>query len=164
MNRLDSGAPYYDTYQTRDGKWIAIGAIEPQFYALLRERIGVGDDPDFDAQDDPAVWPRLKEKLTELFRTRTRDEWCAILEATDACFAAVLSLAEAPHHPHNAARGTFIEIDGVTQPAPAPRYSVTAAGPPMAPAEPGAHTDEILASMGCDAACIAALRRKGVVA
>lgn len=163
VNRLDSGAPYYDTYQTSDGKWVAIGAIEPQFYALLRSRIGLEEDPDFDAQNDPSVWPRLKEKLAALFRTRSRDEWCEILETTDACFAPVLSLAEAPRHPHNVARETFIELDGVTQPAPAPRYSVTKTDRPRAGGAPGAHTDEVLARLGYDEDRIRALRQASIV-
>jgi len=159
-NRIDSGAPYYDTYETRDGKWVAVGAIEPQFHALLRDRLGLLADPDFDARDDPALWPVLKEKLAALFRTRTRDQWCALLERSDACFAPVLSLAEAPAHPHNKARGTFIEVDGVTQPAPAPRYStsVTAEPTPLR-ADAGA----LLAELGYEAERIAALREAGII-
>ncbi|HYN46298.1 MAG TPA: CaiB/BaiF CoA-transferase family protein, partial [Allosphingosinicella sp.] len=126
VNRIDSGAPYYDTYETSDGKWVAIGALEPQFYALLQDKLGLDQ-----AQDDPA----LKDRLAALFGTRTRDQWCALLEGSDACFAPVLSLAEAPAHPHNRARGTFIDVDGVTQPAPAPRYSETGTGMPTPPRE-----------------------------
>jgi len=114
VNRIDGGAPYYDTYQTADGKWIAIGALEPQFYAMLQEKLELAE-----AQDDPL----LRERLTALFLTRTRAEWCDLLEGTDACFAPVLSLAEAPGHPHNAFRDTFANIGGVTQPAPAPRFT-----------------------------------------
>jgi alpha-methylacyl-CoA racemase len=125
VNLLDTGAHMYDTYETADGKWISIGSLEPQFYAELRARAGLADDPDFDAQMDSRQWPALKAKLTALFSTRTRDDWCALMEMTDVCFAPVLSMAEAPHHPHNVARGTFIEVDGVMQPAPAPRYSRT---------------------------------------
>ena len=124
-NMLDTGAHFYDTYATGDGKWLSIGSIEPQFYAELRRLAGLADDPDFDAQMDRSQWGPLKDKLTALFLTRTRDEWGALMEMTDVCFAPVLSLAEAPAHPHNAARGTFIEVGGVMQPAPAPRYSVT---------------------------------------
>jgi alpha-methylacyl-CoA racemase len=124
-NLLDTGAHMYDTYETSDGKWISIGSLEPQFYAELRRLAGLADDKDFDAQMDRSQWPALKAKLTALFLTKTRDEWCALMEMTDVCFAPVLSLAEAPSHPHNAARGTFIEVDGVMQPAPAPRYSLT---------------------------------------
>jgi alpha-methylacyl-CoA racemase len=124
-NMLDTGAHFYDTYETSDGKWISIGSIEPQFYAELRARAGLVEDKDFDAQMDRSQWPALKAKLTALFLTKTRDQWCALMEMTDICFAPVLSMAEAPAHPHNAARGTFIEVDGVMQPAPAPRYSLT---------------------------------------
>ncbi len=129
-NMLDGGAPFYDSYRCADRKHIAIGAIEPQFYATLRERCGLTDS-DFDAQMDKARWPRLKEKLTALFLTRTRDQWCALLEGSDACFAPVLDWNEAPLHAHNRARETFVEIDGVVQPAPAPRFSRT---PPARPA------------------------------
>jgi alpha-methylacyl-CoA racemase len=123
VNMLDSGAPFYDTYETADGGFVAIGSIEPQFYALLREKLGVTDDPLFDGQFDRAQWPAQKARLTAIFKTRTRDEWCAAMEGTDVCFAPVLSMAEAAAHPHNVARGTFIDRDGVIQPAPAPRFS-----------------------------------------
>ena len=160
VNRIDSGSPYYDTYETRDGKWVAIGAIEPQFYALLRDKLGLADDPDFDAQDDRSQWPRLKERLRNLLRTRTRDDWCAQLEGTDACFAPVLALAEAPDHPHNRARGTFIAVDGVTQPAPAPRYSGTQTETPT-PLRMDA--DALLAALGYDPERIAALRHAKII-
>ena len=130
-NLLDTAAHFYDSYETADGKWISIGSIEPQFYAELRRLAGLADDPDFDAQMDRAAWGPLKAKLTALFRTRTRDDWCGLMEMTDVCFAPVLSMAEAPAHPHNAARGTFVEAGGVVQPAPAPRYSVTVADAPV---------------------------------
>jgi alpha-methylacyl-CoA racemase len=133
VNILDTGAPFYDAYETADGRFVAIGAIEPQFYAELRRRAGLDGDPDFDRQMETAAWPALKEKLAALFRTRTRDEWCALLEGPDSCFAPVLSMAEAPRHPHNVARGSFLEIGGVTQPAPAPRFSRTPAESPRAP-------------------------------
>ncbi|MDD2545372.1 MAG: CaiB/BaiF CoA-transferase family protein [Burkholderiaceae bacterium] len=129
-NLLDGGAHFYDTYACADGRHVAIGAIEPQFYALLRERCGIADDPTFDAQMDPAGWPLLKLRLADVLRTRTRDEWCALLEGTDACFAPVLDWDEAPRHPHNVARGTFATVDGVVQPAPAPRFSRTPADVP----------------------------------
>jgi alpha-methylacyl-CoA racemase len=131
VNMLDTGAHFYDTYETADGKWISIGSIEPQFYAELRRLAGLTEDKDFDAQMLMPEWPRLKEKLTALFKTKSRDAWCALMEMTDVCFAPVLSMAEAPSHPHNAARGTFIEVDGVMQPAPAPRYSVTQTATPV---------------------------------
>lgn len=129
VNLLDSGAHFYDTYETRDGKWISIGSIEPQFYALLLEATGNAADPDFAQQMNPAKWSALKERLTALFLTRTRDEWCAIMDGTDICFAPVLSLREAPEHPHNRARATFVEADGMVQPAPAPRFQGTPAPP-----------------------------------
>jgi alpha-methylacyl-CoA racemase len=150
-NRIDSGAAYYDTYETGDGKWIAIGALEPQFYALLRDRLGLGE-----GQDDPA----LGETLASLFRTRSRDEWCALLEGSDACFAPVLSLAEAPDHAHNRARGTFVEIDGVTQPAPAPRYSKTGTDAPSPLREDG---EALLRGLGYDPARIAALKEAKII-
>jgi alpha-methylacyl-CoA racemase len=123
-NMLDGGSPFYDTYRCADGRYVAIGAIEPQFYATLRERCGL-TDPAFDAQMDRAAWPVLKTKLAELFATRTRGAWCELLEGSDACFAPVLDWDEAPRHPHNVARGTFVTVDGVVQPAPAPRFSRT---------------------------------------
>jgi alpha-methylacyl-CoA racemase len=129
VNLLDSGAHFYDTYETSDGKWVSIGSIEPQFYALLLDKAGLEDDPDFAAQMNPASWPGLKDKLIALFLTKTRDEWCELMAATDICFAPVLSLTEAPQHPHNVARGTFVNDDGMVQPAPAPRFSATPAPP-----------------------------------
>lgn len=125
VNLLDTGAHFYDTYETSDGRHVSIGSIEPQFYAELRRLAGLEDDKRFDAQLDPRAWPDLKSALAEVFRTRTLAEWCDLMEGTDVCFAPVLSMAEAPSHPHNVARGTFVEVDGVTQPAPAPRYSRT---------------------------------------
>ncbi len=125
VNLLDTGAHFYDTYETSDGRHVSIGSIEPQFYAELRRLAGLEDDRRFDAQLDPRAWPDLKSALAEVFRTRTLAEWCELMEGTDVCFAPVLSMAEAPSHPHNVARGSFVEVDGVTQPAPAPRYSRT---------------------------------------
>ncbi|BAI98761.1 alpha-methylacyl-CoA racemase [Sphingobium sp. TA15] len=146
VNLLDTGAHFYDSYECADGKYISIGAIEPKFYALLREKLGLEDDAAFDRQLDATAWPLLKTRLEALFRTRARDEWCALLEGTDACFAPVLSVAEAPGHPHNAARDTFIDVDGLMQPAPAPRFSVTRADRPRAARPVGADTVEILQS------------------
>jgi alpha-methylacyl-CoA racemase len=123
-NMLDGGAHFYDTYRCADGKYVAVGAIEPQFYATLRERCGLVDAA-FDAQMDASAWPAQKEKLADVFATRTRDAWCALLEGSDACFAPVLDWDEAPRHPHNVARDTFVAVDGVMQPAPAPRFSRT---------------------------------------
>lgn len=128
-NLLDGAAPFYDTYQTSDGKWVSIGAIEAEFYAQLLGKLGLEDDPEFARQNDPAIWPQLKARLESIFLSRTREEWCAIMEDTDICFAPVLSLAEAPRHPHNLARSTFIEVGGIVQPAPVPRFSATPAPP-----------------------------------
>ncbi|MFN0118889.1 MAG: CaiB/BaiF CoA transferase family protein [Blastocatellia bacterium] len=124
-NMLDGGAHFYDTYECADGRYVSIGSIEPQFYALLLEKSGL-DDPAPRSYMDKQRWPELKERLAAAIKTKTRDEWCALMEGTDICFAPVLDLDEAPVHPHNVARGTFVTIDGVTQPAPAPRFSRTA--------------------------------------
>ena len=130
VNMLDTGAHFYDSYETADGKYVSIGSIEPQFYALLREKAGLSG-PEWDAQHDRAQWPVLKEKLEAVFKTKTRDEWCALMEGTDICFGPILSMAEALHHPHNVERGTFITLDGVDQPAPAPRFGGTPAPTPV---------------------------------
>ncbi len=163
VNLLDSGAHFYDTYACADGKYVSIGAIEPQFYAVLREKAGLAEDPEFDRQMDSRYWPALSEKLAALFATQTRDAWCAILEHTDACFAPVLSLAEAPAHPHNVARATFTEAGGVIQPMPAPRYSAT---PTVAPhmADGNTDTDTLLDGLGYTAARIDSLKADGTVA
>lgn len=134
VNLLDTGAHFYDTYETSDDKFISIGSIEPQFYAELRQVAGLADDTDFDAQMNPKQWPMLKEKFTALFKTKTRAQWCELMEGTDICFAPVLSLAEAKEHPHNVERQTFVDVGGLKQPAPAPRYSVTVSDPPKRPA------------------------------
>jgi len=123
-NFLDGGAHFYGVYECACGKFISIGSIEPQFYALLRQLAGLSDES-FDAQMDPTAWPTLKQKLADVFRTKTREEWCTIMEGTDVCFAPVLTMAEAPLHPHMAARRIFVNRHGVTQPAPAPRFSRT---------------------------------------
>jgi alpha-methylacyl-CoA racemase len=157
-NMLDGGAHFYDTYACLDGKFISIGAIEPQFYALLLKLAEI-DDPDFDAQMDPAAWPRL----TDVFKTRTRDGWCQLLEGTDVCFAPVLDMGEAPQHPHNAARGTFVDVGGVTQPAPAPRFSRTAPEIGSAPAQPGQHSAAVLGDWGWSADEVEALTAQGVI-
>ena len=162
VNMLDTGAHFYDTYATADGKWLSIGSIEPQFYAELRRLAGLADDPAFDAQMDRSAWGPLKARLTALFLTRTRDEWCALMEMTDVCFAPVLSMAEAPEHPHNAARGTFIEAGGVVQPAPAPRYSATAT---VAPVMAGpVDSAGVLGSLGFAASRLAELKAAGAIA
>jgi alpha-methylacyl-CoA racemase len=123
-NILDSGSHFYDTYETKDGKYVAIGSIEPQFYKLLLEKTGI-TDPAFANYMSRDAWPELKEKLAAVLKTKTRDEWDAIMLGTDVCYAPVLSLTEAPKHPHNVARKTFVDINGVTQPAAAPRFSRT---------------------------------------
>lgn len=146
-NMLDGAAHFYDTYECADGKWISIGSIEPQFYALLRQQAGVANDPEFDRQHDRTAWGPLKEKLTAIFKTRTRDEWCAMMEMTDVCFAPVLSMREAPEHPHNRHRQTFVKVGGATQPAPAPRFSITMAPPPVAAPTAGADTHAVLAEL-----------------
>lgn len=161
-NLLDGGAFFYTTYECSDGKFVAVGPIEPHFYALFLEKIGV-DDPELADQFDLSAWPQQRAKLAAIFRTRTRDEWCALLEGTDACVAPVLDLDEAPLHPHNQARETFIEVDGVVQPAPAPRLSRTPARVPIPPPAPGADTESVLRDWGfCDAE-IAALRAAGAI-
>ena len=159
-NLLDGGAHFYDTYQCRDGRWISVGAIEPQFYALLLEKTGI-TDPDFQQQWDRSRWPRLKEKLAAVIAQRTRDEWCAVFDGTDACVAPVLDMEEAPRHPHNRSRNTFTEVAGVVQPAAAPRFSRTPPAPPSAPrtdSEP-----EVLLDWGLDASELATLRQQGVL-
>ena len=161
VNMLDTGAHFYDTYETADGKWLSIGSIEPQFYAELRRLAGLTDDSDFDAQMSRSAWEPLKARLTTLFLSRTRDEWCELMEMTDVCFAPVLSMAEAPSHPHNAARGTFVEADGVMQPAPAPRYSVSETVVPVMASKPDSAA--ILSSLGFADARIAALKASGTV-
>ena len=146
-NMLDGAAPFYGCYECADGKYVAIGSIEPQFYALLMEKTGITDLDAFQ-QADKARWPEQKAKLTEIFKSKTRDEWCAIMEGTDVCFAPVLDMSEAPDHPHNKAREAFVTIEGIPQPAPAPRFSRTAAATPSRPPAPGEHAEEILADWG----------------
>ncbi len=163
-NFLDTGAHFYDCYETADGKFISIAPVEPQFYADLIARLGLADDTDFHVQNDPRRWPALKDKLDALFRTRTRDEWCALLEHTDACFAPVLSMAEAPSHPHNLARGTFIEVDGITQPAPAPRYSGTPTATPSPLSQDSETARGIWQDVGYSDDELAQLRDAGVIA
>ena len=152
-NIIDGGAHFYNTYQCADEKWIAIASIEAPFYRMLLEKAGI-DAPEFADQMDTAQWPALKEKLRALFRTRTRDEWCQLMESTDVCFAPVLSLTEAPHHPHNVARGAFVEVDGVVQPAPMPRFSRTPGAVQSGPVRAGAHNDSALAQWGLSATAI----------
>ena len=162
VNLLDTGAWFYDVYETADGRWVSVGSLEPQFFAELVERVGLGDD--VPAQYDRSSWPAMRERLAAAFRTRTRDEWCELLEGTDVCFAPVLSLGEAPAHPHNAHRGTFTEVAGVVQPAPAPRFSRTPGAVARPPAHAGQHTDEALADWGIGGDEVASLRASGAVA
>jgi alpha-methylacyl-CoA racemase len=161
-NILDTGAPFYEVYECADGKFLAVGAIETQFYAELLKRTGL-EDEELPFQLDRPQWPAMKERFAALFKTKTRDEWAAILEGTDACAAPVLSLSEAHAHPHNRARGTFVEKDGILQPAPAPRFSRTPPDISRPPSAPGADTDEVLGAWGFDATEIAKLREAGAV-
>jgi len=156
-NKLDGGAHYYGSYECSDGKYISIGSIEPQFYALLLEKCAI-DDEAFLAQHDQATWPELREKLAALFLSKTRDQWCELMEGTDICFAPVLDLGEAPSHPHNVARETYVDFDGVTQPAPAPRFSRTQSKIASPAALIGEHSEEILADWGFESSEIEQLR------
>lgn len=148
-NLLDGGAPFYGTYRCADGRFVAVGALEPQFYALLREKAGL-DDPAFDAQNDRDSWPAFRRAAEAVFATRTQAEWCDLLEGSDACFAPVLTMDEAAEHPHLVARSTFIEVDGIRQAAPAPRFSRTPSAvgsPPEAPVEAAAVLDQWTAAV-----------------
>jgi alpha-methylacyl-CoA racemase len=158
-NMLDSGAPFYDTYETADHRYIAVGALEPQFYAELLKRIGL-DAGALPAQMDRRAWPAMKEKFAAMFLTRTRAEWCELLEGSDACFAPVLSLSEAPEHPHLRARKSFVEVDGLTQPAPAPRFSRT---PPEVQSPAPRDGAAVLRSFGIDDTRIAQLQAAGAL-
>ena len=163
-NFLDTGAPFYEAYETSDGGWVAVGAIEPQFYAELRSRLGLADDGELDAQWDKEQWPAQKARLAAVFRTKTRDEWCELLEHTDACFAPALAPTEAPDHPHNRARHMFLRINDVPQPAPAPRFSRTPATVARPPTHSGDDDDEALAAWGFTAAEIDELRAADAIA
>ena len=163
VNLLDSGAPFYDVYETSDGKFVAVGAIEPQFYALLLEKTGLAGEK-LPHQMDRQAWPAMKQRLAAVFRIKTRDEWCGIMEGTDVCFAPVLSIGEAPAHPHARARGAYVDVGGVAQPAPAPRFDRTPAAPPSTAPTRGGHTEDVLAECGFDAGQIKALFEADVVA
>ena len=161
-NRLDGGAFYYGSYECSDGKYISIGSLEPQFYALLLEKAEI-TDPEFQEQLDEAAWPAKREKLNQLFKTRTRQQWCDIMEGTDVCFAPVLDLKEAPVHPHNIDRKTFVELDGVVQPAPAPRFSRTQGEIQGPAAMAGEHTREVLSAWNFTDQEIGELQASGVI-
>ena len=162
-NLLDGGAPFYDTYVTADGKYVAVGALEPRFYAALLRGLDL-DTENLPSQLDQAGWPELRARFTEVFESRTRDEWEAVFAGTDACVAPVLSLGEAPGHPHNRARGVFTEVGGVRQPGPAPRFDRSQVGRPRASGRPGAETSEILTDLGLSDYEIASLRSAAVIA
>jgi alpha-methylacyl-CoA racemase len=161
-NLLDSGAHFYEVYETRDGKHVAVGAIEPQFYANLIEKLGLADEA-LPAQMDRASWPAMKARFAVIFKTKTRNEWCAIMDEADTCVAPVLSMDEAPVHPHARARGAFIDVGGAIQPAPAPRFSRTPSARPEVAPGVGAHADEVLSEAKFTGGEIAALRAAGVV-
>ena len=162
-NLLDGGSHFYDTYECKDGKFISIGSIEPQFYELLC-KIAELDDSVFSNQMDRQFWPEQKKVIKEIFLNKTREEWCALMEGTDVCFAPVLNMAEAPLHPHNIERKTFIELEGVTQPAPAPRFSRTDPEIVSSPSLVGEHTDEVLKAIGLNEEDINSLKTSGAVA
>jgi len=171
-NLIDGGAPFYDTYQTADGEYLAVGALEQAFYAELLRGLGLADADDLPDRNDPAQWPALRERFAAIIARRTRAEWTEVFAGSDACVAPVLSLAEVSTDPHNTARGTFTDIggsagsgglaDGLAQPAPAPRFSRTPADRPQPPPRPGADTDAVLASLGYDPAAVAGLRERGI--
>jgi len=161
-NMLDGGAYFYDTYETKDGKYVAVGAIEAQFHAELLRLVGL-EDEELPGQFDTADWPAMRERMAAIFKTKTREQWCEIMEGTDACFAPILTLTEAPEHPHLRARGTFVEVDGVAQPAPAPRFSRTEARVQRPPVQIGTDTDAILTEAGYSVEQIASLHEQGAV-
>ena len=162
-NLLDTGSHFYDVYETAEGEYVSLGSIEPQFYAELLRLSGLGEQPDLPAQLDQGQWPAMKDRVASLIKSKTRAEWCEIMEGSDVCFAPVLTMREAASHPHNVHRETYIEVAGVTQPAPAPRFSRTAPAVQGPPAWPGQHTDEVLASFGFSASEVVAYRASGAV-
>jgi len=159
-NMLDSGAPFYDAYECADGQYVSVGSIEPQFYALLRQLAGL-TDPKWDRQNDRALWPELKGEITKVFLTKTRAEWCEIMEHTDVCFAPVLNIVEATKHPHAIARKAHTEVAGIVQPSPAPRLSRTPGAIQSAPPVAGQHTADVLSAFGFGADEIASLKASG---
>ncbi len=162
-NLLDGGAHFYGTYETKDGRFVSIGSIEPQFYALLLEKTGLDQDPDLAKQMSRDDWPKLREKLAAVLATKTRDDWDEIMLGTDICYAPILNFDEAVAHPHNQARNTFVASADIVQAAPAPRFSRTEPELPEPPVAPGEHSEEVLASIGLDAAAIAELKSSGAV-
>jgi len=162
-NLLDGGAPFYGTYETADGRYVGVGALEPRFYDVLVRGLGL-DPADLPAQHDRTHWPMTKERFAAVFRTRTRADWCALLEGTDACLSPVLDLDEAADHPHLRSRDTFVDDGGVVQPAPAPRLDRTPAAVAGPPPRPGQHTDEVLKAWSHTPDEVARLRRAGAVA
>lgn len=160
-NMLDGGTPFYDVYEAADGRFVSVGALEEKFYEELVRLLGIEDAP---SRNNPADWPELRARIAAAVKTRTRDEWAELANGTDACLAPVLDPGEASRHPHNIARGTFVEVDGRVQPAPAPRFDRTPAGVPSAPATIGMHTNEVLERIGVAPQQIAELRRIGAIA
>ncbi|MBI2206472.1 MAG: CoA transferase [Candidatus Rokubacteria bacterium] len=163
VNLLDTGAPFYEVYETKDGKYVSVGSLEPQFYALLLEKTGLAGES-LPPQMDRDAWPAMKERFAAIFRTKTRDEWCALMEGSDVCFAPVLSIAEAPHHAHAKARQAYVDVLGAPQPAPAPRFSRTRQEVDRPAPKRGEHTEEVLGEAGFTPAEIKDLRAAGAIA
>jgi alpha-methylacyl-CoA racemase len=161
-NLLDTGAHFYEVYETSDGKFVSIGSIEAKFYEELLDLSGLKDQ-ELPNQMDRTAWPALKNQLTKIFKSKTRDEWCKIMEGSDVCFAPVLSMEEAPKHAHNRQRGTFVEVEGVVQPGPAPRFSRTPGEIQRPPASPGEHTEEALRDWGFSSVELERLRAQGAI-
>ncbi len=161
-NIIDGGAPFWRCYETRDGKFVSVGAIEAKFYKVLVEKLGL-DAASLPDQLDRKTWPDVRERFAQAFRQKTRDEWCKIMEGSEACFAPVLTFAEAAEHPHNKARNSFIDVDGIMQPAPAPRFSRTPGSIKAGPPDFGAQTEQALAAWGFSADTIAKLKAEGAI-
>ncbi len=162
-NLLDTGSHFYDTYETADGLHVSLGSIEPQFYAELLRLSGLGEQADLPSQLDRSQWPAMKGRVAAIMKSKTRAEWCELMEGSDVCFAPVLTMAEAAEHPHNVHRKTYVEVAGVTQPAPAPRFSRTEPAIQGPPAYAGEHTDAVLKDFGFSDGEVAALKGSGAV-